>query len=246
MTRRLLALGAASLAVLALTNVASAGGLSTDVMTNWTGFYVGGQLGGAWTDTHWGFANPNYFNTLGPDVVVTGFSQDDSGVIGGGQVGFNYQSSAWVFGIEGSMAATDLSDTVPSPFFTVSDRYTMDISWFATVTGRLGYAADRWLFYAEGGWAGADVELDLFDRPGLVRARSDTWADGWTVGGGLEYAIYRNVSLGVEYNYLELDTGRWSLSCPTCGTGVGFGSPVMNGDIEIQSVTGRVNYRFGK
>jgi outer membrane immunogenic protein len=178
--------------------------------------------------------------------VITDFDMDGSGFLGGGQAGFNYQSGAWVFGIEGSIAGTDLNDSIPSPFFPMSDRYSMDIDWLATVSGRIGYAHGRWLAYGKGGWAGAEVGLTLFDRFTPVRANSDTWANGWTVGAGGEYALARNVSLAVEYDYAELDTGRFTMRCPTCPSGVGGGVPVVAGEIEIQSVTARVNYRFGK
>lgn len=113
------------------------------------------------------------------------------------------------------------------------------------MTGRLGFAQDRWLVYAKGGWAGADIELDLFDRITPVRARSDTWANGWTVGGGGEYALGKSLSLGVEYNYADRATGRWTVRC-NCPSGVGGGTPVVDGDIAIQSVTARLNYRFGQ
>jgi opacity protein-like surface antigen len=85
---------------------ASATGLSSpeDIATNWGGFYVGGQLGGVWNDTDWHYNNPNWFNTLGPEIVINKFDMDGSGFLGGGQAGFNYQSGAWLFGIEGSVA----------------------------------------------------------------------------------------------------------------------------------------------
>src|SRR5262249_3488715 len=73
-----------------------------------------------------------------------------------------------------------------------------------TVTGRIGYAQGKWLAYAKGDWAGADVELTLFDRATPVRAPSSGWVNGWTVGGGGEYAICKNLLLGVEYDYAEL------------------------------------------
>jgi outer membrane immunogenic protein len=224
---------------------ASATGPSSpeDIATNWGGFYVGGQLGGVWNDTDWHYNNPNWFNTLGPEIVINKFDMDGSGFLGGGQAGFNYQSGAWLFGIEGSVAGADLSNSRPSPFFPTIDRYTSDITVLTTVTGRLGYARDRWLAYAKGGWAGADVELTLFDRFALVRASSDTWVDGWTVGAGGEYALGPSLSLAVEYNYADLDTGDWRLRC-NCPGGVGGGTPVMDGDIVIQSVTARLNYRF--
>ena len=226
---------------------ASAAGLSyaEDVTTNWSGFYLGGQLGGAWNDTDWRYNNPNWFNTFLSVTVINTFDMDGSGFLGGGQVGFNHQSGAWVFGIEGSVAGADVSGNQRSPFFPASDRYTSDINLLTTVTGRLGYAGDRWLVYAKGGWAGADVELTLFDQPSQIRASSDTWANGWTVGAGAEYALGQNLSLGVEYNYADLDTGNWTLRC-NCPSGLGGGTPVMDGDIAIQSVTARLNYRFGK
>ena len=78
-----------------------------------------------------------------------------------------------------------------------------------------------------------------------MRANSSDFAKGWTVGGGGEYAIGRNVSLGVEYHYSDLDQDRWRISCPTCPSGVGGGVPVVDGDIKVQSLTARLNYRFG-
>lgn len=244
-TRMFGALSTATL--LGFATPASTAGLSSpdDVATDWGGFYVGGQLGGAWSDTDWSYQNPNWFNTLGPMIVINDFDMDGTGLLGGGQAGFNYQSGAWLFGIEGSVAGTDLSDSRPSPFFPTIDRYTSDISLLTTVTGRLGYAGDRWLAYAKGGWAGADVELTLFDRIERVRASSDTWADGWTVGAGAEYALGASFSLALEYNYADLDTGNWTLRC-NCPSGLGGGTPVMDGDIAIQSVTARLNYRLGK
>jgi outer membrane immunogenic protein len=132
-----------------------------------------------------------------------------------------------------------------SPFFPASDRYSTEIGWLATATGRVGYARDRWLAYAKAGWAGADVELTLFDHITPVRANSSEWANGWTVGGGAEYALARGFSLAVEYDYADLDADRSTLRCPACPGGVGGGVPIVDGDINVQSVTARLNYRFG-
>ena len=92
----------------------------------------------------------------------------------------------------------------------------------------------------------ADIELDLFDRNTPVRAKSSTWADGYTLGGGAEYAFGHGFSLCLEYAYVDLDTGNFTVRCPTCPPGVGGGVPVVDGDIEIQSVTARLNYHFGR
>jgi outer membrane immunogenic protein len=213
--------------------------------TAWGGFYVGGQLGGAWSDTDWRYDNHNWFNTIGPALVGTNFDIDVSGIIGGGQAGFNYQSGSWVLGVETSVAGADLDGSRNDPFFPGSGTYSADIDLLTTVTGRIGYAQGKWLAYAKGGWAGADVELALFDRETPVRANSSDWANGWTVGGGGEYAICKNLSLGVEYDFAELDKDRWKINCPTCPSGVGGGVPVVDGDIQVQSVTARLNHRFG-
>ncbi len=212
----------------------------------WSGFYIGGQIGGAWSETDWHYKNPNWFNTAGSTLVGTNFDLDGSGVLGGAQLGFNYQSRSWVFGIEGSAAGAGIDGSRPSPFFPALDRYSTQIDWLTTVTGRAGYAQDRWLAYAKGGWAGADIELDLFDHVTPLRARSSTWANGWTVGGGIEYAICKNFSLGGEYDYAELDIGSFTVRCPACPSGVGGGVPVVDGDARLQSVTARLNYRFGR
>jgi outer membrane immunogenic protein len=234
-------------ALLATVTPAAAGDfLGTSSEPQWGGIYVGGQLGGAWSDTDWDYENYNWFNTLGPDLVISNFAIDGSGLVGGGQGGFNFQSGAWVFGVEGSVAGTDLDGNVRSPFFPASDVYSVDIGWLATVTGRVGYAWGSWLAYGKGGWAGADIELDLFDQDTPVRAKSSTRADGYTLGGGAEYAFAGGFSLGVEYAYTDLDTGNFRVSCPTCPSGIGGGVPVVDGDIEIQSVTARLNYHFGR
>jgi len=90
-------------------------------------------------------------------MVGTNFDIDASGIIGEGQAGFNYQTGPWVIGVEGSVAGSDLDGTIRSPFFPTSDSYSADVDFLTTVTGRIGYAQGKWLAYAKGGWAGADV-----------------------------------------------------------------------------------------
>ncbi len=79
------------------------------------------------------------------------------------------------------------------------------------------FAQDRWLAYAKGGWAGANIELKLNEPNTGIHAGDTSWANGWTVGGGGEYALGPHLSLGVEYDYAELDTGRSTLPCAGCG-----------------------------
>ncbi len=134
-----------------------------------------------------------------------------------------------------------------SPLFPNSDTTTNRINWLTTGTGRLGYAWDRWLVFAKGGWAGADVKLQLRDEVAGVRASASPWVNGWTVGGGAEYMLCDGISLGVGYDFVDLSTGNETVTCPNCAgpPGVpGFGTPIADGDIKVQSVMVRLNYLF--
>jgi outer membrane immunogenic protein len=212
----------------------------------WAGFYAGGDLGGVWSKFDWTYTNPNYFNTIGPTLLGSDFNQNASGVIGGIFAGYNYQSGPWVLGIEISAAGSNLKREAPSPFFPAIDTYTAKLKWLTTATGRVGYAWDRWLVFAKGGWAGADVELTLFDNLALIGANSKTWANGWTVGVGAEYMLRDGISLGLAYNYVDLSIDGETVTCPLCGTGVGFGAPIVNGDIRMQSIMVRLSFYLGQ
>jgi outer membrane immunogenic protein len=221
-------------------NTASADDMST---SQWGGFYAGGEVGMATGDFDWQYENPNYFNTLGAAILGTGFDHSDSGAIGGIFAGYNHQIDPWVVGLEISAAATDIKESKPSPLF-ATDVYTSEMNWLTKVTGRVGYAWDRWLVYAKGGWAGADIDLILDDPIALINANSDEFATGWTAGIGAEYMLFNNVSLGIVYDYVDLSIDSETINCPHCGVGVGLGTPVVDGDIELHSVMLRMGILF--
>ncbi len=230
----------------ASTGAASAAPLpATPLDAQWGGFYAGGELGGAWSRFDWSATNANYFNTLGPILLGTAFDQSAKGsVIGGGFIGYNFQSGPWVYGIEFSGSASGLAVTSASPYFPATDTYTSKVKWLATVTGRVGYAWDRWLVYVKGGWAGGDMQFTIYDSAAGVRADTDTWANGWTVGVGADYMLTNRVALGVVYDYADLSVSGATVTCPNCGTGVGFGTPVVDGDIRVQSVMARLTVKL--
>jgi opacity protein-like surface antigen len=150
-----------------------------------------------------------------------------------------------VIGIEGSVAVACLDSSRRSPFFPTSDTYTADVDLLTTVTGRVGYARDKWLAYAKGGWAGADIELTLvrpWDAGACQLERLGQWLDGRR-----RRRIFhlQEPFARLEYDYAELNKDGWRISCPTCPSGVGGGVPVVDGDLNVQSVTARLNYRFG-
>jgi outer membrane immunogenic protein len=190
--------------------------------TNWTGFYVGVHLGGGWSNADW--TNP-----------VSGLTDNlrNGGVFGGAQMGVNYQFDSIVLGVEGDFSGTSLkpSGTDAAGFMHGTSTY-----WTSTVTGRLGYAINQALFFAKGGVAFAD-ERDTVTSPlGVFSSTGTTTQVGWTAGGGLEYALDRNWSAKIEYDYL----GFGSQSVPATAL-VGAPGSV---DLNIQRVMAGVNYRF--
>ena len=167
-------------------------------------------------------------------------SSDLSGVIGGGQIGFNYQSGAWVFGLEALLAGSGIKGDVASTFGAADDQFTVRIDTLLLGTGRLGYAWDRLLAYGKAGVAAARIRASVSDvvGPNIGSGSDAVWQFRPTFGLGLEYAITPNVSLGVEYNYIRLGTRTYQLGDAT-------GSYAW--DIDIRNVNllmAKLNYRF--
>jgi outer membrane immunogenic protein len=197
------------------------------IMT-WTGFYIGGNVGGAWSEVDWS------------NISLTGerFDNSASGFIGGGQIGYNQQIGNIVLGVEATISGADLNKDFRS-ILVPAVNFSVDVHTIATVTGRFGVAADQWLFYGKGGWAGAQVDASGHNTALLDRFSFDDWRNGWTAGVGLEYKISRSVSVGVEYSFIELnnetDIGRTRLLNPVT---------LRDHDLQIQSVTARLNFQF--
>jgi outer membrane immunogenic protein len=201
------------------------------VAYNWTGLYVGGHAGGAWSRTRFTFNN-----TDGADP----FRHNATSWIAGGQVGYLHQFGNVVVGIEGSYSATDLD--VASPAILTPDRSrTSKISDLWTVVGRLGYASDRWLAYVKGGYANGNVKFESFQpSTGLQASTSKHREDGWTVGAGLEYAVWQNVSFALEYAFYRLNIDNRDV-IPLNGFGP---ATITDAKADIHAVTARVNFRF--
>jgi outer membrane immunogenic protein len=150
----------------------------------------------------------------------------------------------WIFGAELSFSGIGLSETATSPFFPATDTFTTDIDWLATVEGRIGYSWNRLLVFGKGGWAGGNASLSLVNSATGVTASTDSFVDGWTIGGGLEYAHWPSVILGIEYDYVNLSLSD-AASCPLCPAGiVGGAPPSITGDATISTVMARASYLF--
>jgi outer membrane immunogenic protein len=205
---------------------------------NWTGFYIGANIGGAWST-----------GTITDTVTGASLSTDSSGFIGGGQVGFNYQISNWVLGVEWDMDGTTLRKTsgaVATAFGTLQASANTD--WISTLTGRVGLAFDRGLFvdhsliYVKGGGAWVQNSGTLTDLTTGASASASNTNDGWTVGVGWEWGFAPNWSTKIEYDFVRLDSFSPSntlLVGPPPGLADRF---TLSRDIDMVKVG--VNYRF--
>ena len=203
---------------------------------NWTGFYVGGHVGGAWSTTDWTFFNGP------PNGNFEPFSQDASSWIAGGQIGYRYQFTPnWVGGVEASWSGTDLRDTSLSVLNADRSRQSK-ITDLLLVTGSVGYAANNWLTYVKGGYANANVDFNTFvTSTGETTTASDGRVGGWTVGGGFEYGFNPYISAGIEYDFSRINIGdRDQIVTP------GFNVPenVTSAHADIQTVMARLNFKL--
>jgi len=195
----------------------------------WTGCYLGGNIGGAW-------GRPGYDHDN--SVVVEHFEFTPAGLIGGGQLGCQYQWNSLVFGVEGTYSWANVRQGQPSSVLLFRER-SIEISQIGTVAARVGYAWDRTMLYAKGGWAGGRVSARAQNVTGEFSDFTD-WSNGWTVGVGLEHVPWQNIVLGVEanvYGGLTFDhAGR-----DNAGTPFRF----FNTDATIWAITLRASYLFG-
>lgn len=217
----------------------------------WTGFYVGAQIGYLWgiNSGNVTFVTPRGFAGGG------NLGGDAQGVIGGGHLGYNYQINQWVVGIEGSVDGTTAARNIllAVPFPQTGTRVanaeltgTVRTTIQGSIRSRLGIAFDRLLVYGTGGVAfgafSTDFQLNGFDpaAPFFASHRRSTTRVGWTVGGGVQYAINDRWSIFGEYRYTNFGTLR---DVPT--TTVPGLNYVSNRSLAQNQVQVGVNYRFG-
>jgi outer membrane immunogenic protein len=193
---------------------------STPVAYNWTGFYAGGNIGGAWGTSKYSFLPSGAWlpENIAPLSADGAANLNMSGVSGGVQAGYNWQVNSFVFGAEAdfqyiglrktsTFTQTGIITNLTTPYtFTQISRS----DWLATVRGRLGFAADRVLFYGTGGLAIADSQSsDNLNFPtsvvGSTGTRSGTQL-GWTAGGGAEWAFSDRWTIKAEYLYARFGT----------------------------------------
>lgn len=179
----------------------------------WCGFYIGANVGGSWGNSHSSFDAPGF------PAFFTDTTHPD-GVIGGGQLGYNWQSNNWVFGIETDIQGSGQRDSltlaaIGTPLGGISLVQTDKETWFGTTRGRLGFAPSgaNWLLYGTGGAAYGNVNsaFTLTTPIGTATVSDSATRFGWTAGAGLEYMFIPSWSFKIEYLYMDLGTANFGL-----------------------------------
>src|SRR5712672_1224777 len=209
---------------------------------DWSGFYIGANGG-------WGTSRKCWDqNTgLGGAFLANEGCHDATGGVAGGQIGYRWQASAWVFGLEAQGDWADLRGSSTSLFFAgtpFANRSKIDA--FGLFTGQVGYAINNVLLYVKGGAAVVDDRYRGYNTvTGVTLDSNDDTRWGGVVGVGVEYGFAPNWSAAIEYDHLFMqDRTNPFLNNGVAGvTGTLFGTDRICQDVDL--VTVRVNYRWG-
>jgi outer membrane immunogenic protein len=233
----------------------------------WTGFYVGVNAGGVWGSG--GNASTTAFFNGFPVVSTnwpnTNFGGGQTGFIGGGQAGYNWQTGAFVLGVETDFDGTSLSrsrsvvgPTFIEPIFGLNDFFTADgklsLDWFGSTRARVGFVAtpdNRLMFYGTGGFAygGASSHLNVFDAVDgwfFSSGGGSSSRTGWTLGGGVEYAFTNNIIFGAEYLYYNLGSRSFAF-VPNAAASAELGAAVFSQtkiNFDGSILRARLSYKF--
>jgi outer membrane immunogenic protein len=163
----------------------------------WTGFYIGGNVGGLWS------SDPiETLNGFAAGAPGTSGGLSPSGFVGGVEAGYNYQISSFVVGVEGAFEGSSARAS-GSPFGYGNASHSSSLPFFAELRGRVGFAFDRLLPYLTGGVVFAD-QRNTYSSPDFTPTSiGRTSATGWAVGAGVEYAIDNHWSAKAEYLFTQ-------------------------------------------
>jgi outer membrane immunogenic protein len=205
----------------------------------WTGFYIGGNLGAAWTQGKLSDTNGNSWSNAQQAVFA-----------GGGQVGANYQFNWAVVGIEADFdwlannhnSSNAIDTSIGAIQFSANNR------WMTTIAGRFGVAADNWLFYAKGGggWVGvSNPTITNVTTGGSISVSNSNSNSGWLAGGGIEWAFAPNWTARLEYDFLGLSSQSHTVTAtiPTLPPTT-FTDTITVSNRDVQTLTLGINYLF--
>jgi outer membrane immunogenic protein len=186
---------------------------------NWSGVFVGAQVGYGWGRNARVVAGGGFANNY-----------NSNGILGGVHVGYNAQFNMFVLGVVADIEAAGISGNDAGVGGTFD---TSRVNWQGSLRGRAGFAVDRALFYVTGGLAFGG--LNYSNTAGGVVNSFNTTRTGWTVGGGIEYAFTPNWTAHVEYRYTDFGTTN----------SPGFPAALPNGSAAFSTKTTTHTVRLG-
>ncbi|MFM9863523.1 MAG: outer membrane protein [Micropepsaceae bacterium] len=213
-----------------LASVFALGVLVAPASADWSGLYVGGHVGGIWGDIE---TTTTTDSTLWFGAANADFSP--SGVIGGGQIGYDFQFSNWVVGVELSGSVLDLEEIREI----ADETFAAEVEWLGIAALRAGWLWNqRSLVYLKGGYATGSVQTSAVDvaLPQLGSFSTDEMHGGWMAGAGFEHMLSPDVSAAIEYNYIDLGNQDH--------TGVSAGTVINDVEVQTHAVSVRLNWRF--
>jgi outer membrane immunogenic protein len=213
-------------------------------MYDWSGFYIGLNGGGASSRKCWDSNSFNFFGFIVQNnpAVAEGCHDATGGVVGG-QLGYRWQASAWVFGLEAQGDWANLRGTNASTqplFIGTTNRSKIDA--IGLFTGQIGYAVNNVLFYVKGGAMVVNDKYEgLLTATGAVFDSASETRWGGAVGVGLDYGVTPNIVLGIDYMHGFLGSRDITLRTPVGG--VFSRTDRIHQDVDM--VTARLSYKFG-
>jgi outer membrane immunogenic protein len=217
---------------------------------DWTGVYIGFNAGGVWYDVDRVFSGPSN-GVIGNGVGNT--KTNDSDGIFGFHAGAQWQWGAWVLGAEAALSGCfrecrSVSGVLPQPTFLPNNFMEHKITNLFTVGPRLGYAWDRLMIFATGGYASANLKGTYCDTvtgtcgPGFTNQNGQSRNNGWYAGGGFDYMVHKgplvDVVLGVEYQHYDVGSKNAFCFNPGCNPATGWDEDLSaKGDIVRARLT---------
>ena len=210
---------------------------------DWSGFYVGVNGGGGWSRKCW-----DRNTGIGGVFLATEGCHNATGGVAGGQVGYRWQSAAWVFGVEAQGDWADLRGSNTSLFSGVPFTNRTKVDAFGLFTGQVGYAWNNVLWYVKGGAAVVNDKYSGYNSvTGLDFDRASNTRWGGVVGTGLEVGFAPNWSVAVEYDHMFMGNRTIDLYSTGVGTAIPAGGFSREDRVrqDVDLLTVRVNYRWG-
>lgn len=225
-----------------------------ETAVNWTGFYIGGNIGAVWGRSVVNYTASTFF-TASDQISADGSpTLTNTTIMGGVQAGANWQTGAFVLGVETDINSVRVRNagavtraTAPglSLGYTVSEN--VESNWLFTFRGRGGLAYGNALLYVTGGLAVADVKFNQTGTfpncpCGIATEQSGTKV-GWTVGAGIEYMIAPAWTMKAEYLYVDLGKQTFADNLGAAG----FPQASFTHEAHLTESIARIglNYRFG-